>query len=204
MPGQAARKIALDHLPELRKALAEQLRGYRAADAREEEHRLRILGHVESCEAWWHRDTLPGHVTASGFVIDASMERMLLHHHRKLDRWLQLGGHDEGEQDPARTVLREVEEESGLVAAFFGDTPAIFDVDVHPIPEAGGMPGHDHLDVRYLLVADPGQSLRRLEEESRELGWFDFADAIERMNEEGGRRVARKIRDLRAARLAEA
>ena len=193
---------ALRHDPALRRALVQELRDYKPADAAEEEHRLHILAHVDGCQAWWHRDTLPGHVTASGFVIDPAMERMLLHHHRKLDRWLQLGGHDEGEQDPARTVLREVEEESGLVAAFFGDAPSIFDLDVHSIPATGGTPAHNHLDVRFLLVADPRQPLRRLKEESLELGWFEFEDAIDRMNEAGARRVARKILDLHALRRA--
>lgn len=186
--------------PARRQLMLERLRSYRAADEREERHRTRILAHVEDCGAWWHRDTLPGHVTASAFIVDTELEQMLLHHHRKLDRWLQLGGHDDGEQDPARTVLREIEEESGLTdVAFFGGAPAVFDLDVHPIPATATMTAHDHLDVRFLVLADPGAPLQRAEEESLDLAWFPLTEAQLRMGEAGALRVVRKILDLRAA-----
>ena len=178
-------------------ALAAALRVYRPADAREEGFRRHILAQVEATPLWWHRDTLPGHVTASAFVADPALDHLLLHHHRKLDRWLQLGGHDEGEQAPERTAVREVAEESGLTAVeFFGGAPAIFDLDVHAIPARGGTPAHDHLDVRFLLLADPTVPLRRLDAESQDLRWFPLAEALERLGEEGARRVGCKIAAL--------
>ncbi|TAH35116.1 MAG: NUDIX domain-containing protein [Planctomycetota bacterium] len=179
--------------------LVAELRRYRPADEREEEFRARILAHVAGTESWWHRDTLPGHVTASAFVTDPGLERLLLHHHRKLGRWLQLGGHDEGERSPAQTALREVFEESGLTRLrFFGGGPAIFDLDIHAIPAAGAMAAHDHLDVRYLLVADPAEELRRDAAESEDLRWFGLEEALRRMGEEGALRVGRKLLALRA------
>lgn len=182
-------------------ALASELRGYQPADEREQGYRDRILAHVEGDADWWHRATLPGHVTASAFIADAALEQMLLHHHRKLDRWLQLGGHDEGERSPAQTVLREVREESGLEGLrFYGGGPAIFDLDIHPIPAGGGMAAHLHLDVRYLLVADPEAPLRRDPAESLELRWFPLEQAIREMGEEGALRVGRKLLALRRER----
>ncbi len=77
--------------------------------------------------------------------------RVLLHHHRRLDAWLQMGGHDEGESDPRATARREGAEESGLSDLVLL-SPAILDVDVHPIPAGKGEPPHLHHDVRYALA----------------------------------------------------
>ncbi|MBL7008055.1 MAG: NUDIX hydrolase [Planctomycetes bacterium] len=173
------------------------MRSYRGVDEREEGHRKTILAQVEATPLWWHRDTLPGHVTASAYVVSPDLGQVLLHHHRKLGRWLQLGGHDDGERHPAKTVLREVQEESGLARFDFFGQPVIFDLDVHPIPAFGATPAHDHLDVRYLVVADPAEALRRDDAESLELRWFAFERARELLDEPGSRRALEKIGQLR-------
>ncbi len=182
--------MSLDRHQEL---LASELRSYRGVDEVEEAHRQTILRQVEATPDWWHRDTLPGHVTASAYLVSPDLSQLLLHHHRKLDRWLQLGGHDEGERHPAKAVIREVAEESGLVAFDFYGQPVIFDLDVHPIPAHGDQPVHDHLDVRYLMVADPDEPLRRDEAESKALRWFPLAEAWPLLDEAGSRRALRKI-----------
>src|SRR5690242_15275426 len=95
---------------------------------------------------------------------------MLLHYHRNLRRWLQMGGHDNGEQDASATALREAQEESGLLRLAL--QPAVLDVDVHPIPAFGSQPAHDHLDVRFLVLADVREPLTRNVGESLDLRWF--------------------------------
>ncbi|KAA3604264.1 MAG: NUDIX domain-containing protein [Planctomycetota bacterium] len=180
--------------------LAQQLRTYRGVDLTEEKHRLRILQQVEATPLWWHRDTLPGHVTASAFIVDPSLEQILLVHHRKLDRWLQPGGHDDGERDPAISVLREIEEECALKQVrFFGDYPQIFDVDVHGIPARPDMPEHLHLDVRFLILADPRQVLQHDPEESHQIAWWSLARAYRELEEESLLRPLRKIAEIRRA-----
>ena len=90
---------------------------------------------------------------------------MLLHHHRRLDRWLQLGGHDEGEHDPLQTALREAREESGLLDL----TPlsaAILDIDVHEIPAGRSEPAHLHHDVRYALQTSTPDAIAQVDAES--------------------------------------
>ena len=180
------------------KKLVELLDAYESWDATEERHRKQILEIVRESPMWWSRKNLPGHVTASGFVTDPSLNQLLLHHHRKLDRWLQLGGHDDGERDPREAVLREVREESGLSEFSFYGEGELFDLDVHRIPDSKKMQNHLHLDCRFLLVADPAAPLSMAVDESRDLAWFSLEEAVVRMGEEGARRVVAKIRALRA------
>lgn len=118
-----------------------------------------------------------GHLTGSAFVLDARKERVLLLFHRKLQRWLQPGGHGEGELDPRRIALREAREETGLRDEDLTAWPsaAILDVDVHEIPARGGEPAHPHLDLRYGFVAREG-ALPRVSEESSALRWFPLDD----------------------------
>ena len=114
----------------------------------------------------------PGHFTASALLLDESGARTLLTHHRFLDRWLQFGGHCDGNPDVLAAALREAGEESGIL----GITPVherFIDLDVHPIPAnpRRGEPAHLHFDVRFLLRAPSGAEFRA-SDESHELRWF--------------------------------
>jgi len=62
------------------------------------------------------------HFTVTGFVIDD--DRTLLHWHRKLGIWLPPGGHIDRDEDPVQAVLREVVEETGIVAEIVPHRPA--------------------------------------------------------------------------------
>ena len=175
--------------------LLDLLAGHVPADALEREHLARIAAFVAVEPACFSRRTFePGHITGSGFVVDPARRLLLLHHHRKLDRWLQLGGHDDGELDAAATALREAREESGLAqVALAQEPPAVLDVDVHAIPAGAGEPAHLHFDLRFLFFADSSQPLALDAAESRALCWLPLAEAPVRMGEVGALRVARKI-----------
>lgn len=118
------------------------------------------------------RERLAGHFTASCWLVDRTGLRVLLTHHRKLDRWLQLGGHADGDRDLARVALREAGEESGLSG--LSVEPEIFDLDRHWIPERGEVPGHWHYDVRYVVRAGAGEDFV-VSEESHALAWREIA-----------------------------
>jgi 8-oxo-dGTP pyrophosphatase MutT (NUDIX family) len=121
--------------------------------------------------------------------------RVLLHHHRRLDRWLQMGGHDDGERDAAATALREAQEESGLTDLTFL-VPGILDLDVHAIPAGKGEPPHLHHDVRYAVATTTPEAIRRDASESLDLRWFSLDEARRLMAEPGSSRVIERLRRL--------
>ena len=99
-------------------------------------------------------------------------QRTLLTHHRKLGKWLQLGGHADGDPDLLAVALREAREESGLSGLTALDT-RLFDVDRHWIGSRGHEPGHWHHDFRFIIEADPAEALT-LSQESKALSWVDI------------------------------
>jgi 8-oxo-dGTP pyrophosphatase MutT (NUDIX family) len=156
-------------------ALVRQLRAHRSADAAEARDVARVLEFVARHPDPFDRRIAEGHLTGSAFVLTADGTRVLLLHHRKLDRWLQPGGHaDPGEASGEVVALREAREETGLeTMALHPAAPRPLDVDVHEIPARPGEPAHAHLDLRYLVVAGEGD-LARAAEEAADLRWFGW------------------------------
>ncbi|URL56938.1 NUDIX hydrolase [Luteibacter flocculans] len=138
----------------------------------------------------FHRETVAGHVTGSAWLVSADGQRTLLMLHRKLERWLQPGGHADGDPDLAAVALREAEEETGL--RDLAVLPEIFDLDRHRIPARRDEPEHWHYDVRYVVVARGSEDVVA-NEESLELAWRSIADiAADREADESLRRMATK------------
>ena len=125
------------------------------------------------------RQRLAGHFTGSAWLVSADGQRVLLTHHRKLDRWLQLGGHADGERDLAQVALKEAEEESGLGGLVLEDGQ-LFDIDKHWIPERRDAPGHWHYDARYVVRA-LGSEQFAVSEESLALAWREITDVANAM-----------------------
>lgn len=151
------------------------IEAYAPPDAEQAAQRERILAFLDAHPEDAHRRTcLAGHLTASALVLDGAGERALLTHHRKLGRWLQLGGHCDGDACLAGVAWREAFEESGIEGLLVSAHP--IDLDVHPIPARPGEPEHLHLDVRFLVRAPEG-ARAHCSAESLELGWFTPSEA---------------------------
>ncbi len=99
------------------------------------------------------RTCRPGHLTGSALVVDPADRRVLVLFHAKLQRWLQPGGHADGDGDLARVALREATEETGIEGLRVVG-PAV-DLDVHVV-DPPSEDAHEHHDVRFLVVAPPG------------------------------------------------
>ncbi|MFD0738540.1 NUDIX hydrolase [Lysobacter koreensis] len=119
------------------------------------------------------RERLTGHFTGSAWLVDRGGKRVLLTHHRKLDRWLQLGGHADGDRDLAQVALREAQEESGLPG--LAVQGSLFDLDRHWIPERREVPGHWHYDARYVVQAGEHEGYV-VGDESHDLAWRDIGE----------------------------
>lgn len=130
-----------------------------------------------------------GHFTASAWVVNSNHDKFLLTHHRKIGKWMQLGGHVEQSRDLLAEAMREVKEESGLPSSPL--SLDIFDIDIHQVPAFQNDPAHLHYDLRYLLLADEKHPLLRTSE-SNELRWIDRHEIGNLTQEESVIKMVRK------------
>jgi len=155
----------------------------------------RIRRLIATAARCFHRDCFPGHITSSAWIVSRQNGAALLTNHRKLGRWLQLGGHADGETDVLASARREAEEESGMKG--FESLPLagcaeILDLDVHDIPARGDEPLHQHHDIRFLFEVSDEQPIRCQEAESKEVRWFSAEEIAAHIEEESLARMARK------------
>lgn len=160
--------------------------------------RDRMLELLDGAAECFLRTCFPAHFTGSALVVSADGRQALLHHHRKLDRWMQFGGHCDGDEHVLRVAQREALEESGIEGLIVASARP-FDLDIHAIPAQGNEPGHWHYDIRYVLIAPAGAAFAA-SPESRELRWFS-PDEMELLPlDRGLRRLLDKWRGLLARR----
>lgn len=131
----------------------------------------RIREFVQAAPDCFRRSHREGHITGSAWLLNPREDAALLTLHRKLGRWLQPGGHADGDPAPLRVALREASEESGITGIRPLSTD-IFDVDIHCIPARpqDGEPEHLHYDIRFVLQAP--QEAFTCSAESEALAWW--------------------------------
>ena len=128
------------------------------------------------------RANMRGHVTTSGIVYDARADKVLMIHHKVLDRWLQPGGHHEGQDRLEVSAAREIREETGVDCVEPWPDPngrsRPFDIETHAIRAnpAKGEGDHWHHDFIYLFRADSTQALAPQWEEVKGVRWMPRAD----------------------------
>jgi 8-oxo-dGTP pyrophosphatase MutT (NUDIX family) len=173
--------------------LLTQLRAYTPFDLSELATTQRFVDFVRSNDNCFERSLLIGHVTASAFVYDKNTKQVLLLHHKKLEKWLQPGGHCDGDSDTLGVALKEVFEETGVLVE--RNNQKIFDLDIHTIPERKGVPEHEHFDVRYLLEANSTLPLVQ-NHETNALNWINISDLEDFTKEDSLTRMKAKVLSL--------
>lgn len=152
-----------------RQAILSLLRAHQANQA---ESCQKMINFIESHPDCFERQLEIGHLTGSAWLVNQAGDKVLLTHHKKLNCWLQPGGHADGDTDIARVALKEAEEESGLKILKL-DSAEIFDVDIHLIPARKNEPAHYHYDVRFVVRAY-GDEQYEVSDESHDLAWVDI------------------------------
>ncbi len=175
-----------------REHLLQMLENYRTVFLEEAAMLARTKRFVAAHHHCFDRSLMPGHVTGSSWVVNPSRSHTLMLHHRKLNLWLQPGGHADGDADMHNVVIKETSEESGLPLENIKLLSAnIFDIDIHTIYENKYDPRHEHYDIRFLLEIDdklavPGNN------ESHQIGWIPLESVPRFNNSQSFYRMIRK------------
>ena len=143
---------------------------------------ITMLSFIENHTNHFSRTNHHGHFTGSAWIINPDKSKILMTHHKKIGKWLQLGGHADGEKDLLKVSQREAIEESGM-NNFVTLSDEIFDMDIHELPPIGSDPKHLHYDIRFLLEADPDKESLTISNESHDVAWIPL-DQIAHYNSE--------------------
>ena len=150
-----------------------------------------MLKFLDEETGYFLRNNYNGHFTGSAWIISPDKSYILMTHHKKLGKWIQLGGHADGESDLLKVALREAKEESGI-QQFKVLSEEIFDLDIHGIPQNNSEPGHLHYDVRFLIEADPTGEAVIISDESHDVTWIPLADVVKLNPEVSIQRMIKK------------
>ena len=179
--------------------LLRELAAYQPWNEQEERDRAELLRRLDSGEDLYSRDNASAHLTASAWVVSPDRTQVLLAYHNLYDSWAWLGGHADGDRDLLAVALREVREESGL-AEVRPISDRIYSLEILTVDghEKRGryISSHLHLNVTYLLEADPAAPIRPKPDENSRVGWFTLEDAIMASNEPWFReRIYKKLNE---------
>ena len=144
---------------------------YNPTDTAECQYKNIIPNFLNQYSDAFERSLEVGHITASAWLVNKDNTQALLMHHKKLDMWVQLGGHCDGDTDALAVAIKEAQEESGIMG-IESVHPSIFDIDVHLIPENKKEKAHYHYDIRFLLRVISDEDYVQ-NEESHALAWVD-------------------------------
>ena len=183
--------------------LLSALYSYRPWNPQEARDTTELLRRLEAGEDLFHRENTAAHLTASAWVVSPDRTRVLMAYHNLYDSWAWLGGHADGERDLLAVALREVREESGL-AAVRPVSPDIYSLEILTVDghEKRGVyvSSHLHLNVTFLLEADPAEPVRCKPDENSRVGWFTPEEAVAASSEPWFRqRIYRKLNEKLSA-----
>jgi len=176
--------------------LESSLLSYNPASEHEDIDRVSMLAPLRSGQPCFDRNNPWAHFTGSALLLSYDLKKVLLNHHKFLNMWLQFGGHADGNPDLLDVARREVMEESGFTK-ISPVAEGIFDLSVHAVPEniARKESAHLHYDVRYLFRLDTAEDNFQISDESIDLRWCDYDQAIALTGDGSVKRMLDKWRE---------
>ena len=161
--------------------LVDALNRFRPCNEQEETDKNQILSLLSGGQDLYTRDNPVAHLTASSWVVSPDRKQVLLIYHNLYRSWAWMGGHADGDRDLLAVALREVREESGLTEVH-PVSDSIYSLEILTVDghEKHGkyVSSHLHLNLTYLLEADPAAAVRCKPDENSRVGWFALEDAI--------------------------
>lgn len=169
-----------------RQELMDQIENYNPYNEQEEKDKALISDWIRQNADAFSRENKVAHVTASAWVVNPKRDKVLMVYHNIYDSWSWLGGHADGETDLLAVALREVKEEAGI-SKVRPVSEKIFSlesltVDGH-VKKGTYVSSHLHLNVTYLLEADPEEAVSIKTDENSGVAWFSPEEALERSTE---------------------
>lgn len=177
--------------------LPEQIMAFIPFNEQERRDKQELLSWLDSGADIYTRRCNAAHLTASAWVVSPDLTQVLMAYHNLYDSWSWLGGHADGDRDLLAVSMREVREESGLTAVR-PVSPHIYSLEILTVDghEKRGayVSSHLHLNVTYLLEADPAAPVRRKPDENSAVAWFGLEEAVAASSEPWFReRIYRKL-----------
>lgn len=151
--------------------LLDLLQDYKTSFSEEIEFQKQIIEFLEQNDDFALRSNLTGQITGSAWIVNKEHTKVLLIHHKKIGKWLQIGGHiEDTDQTIEETILREVKEESGLKGLKLLSS-SIYDIDIHTISQKKEIAEHLHFDIRLIVEADENETLTPQDDEILDIKW---------------------------------
>lgn len=166
------------------------IKGYKPLTPEDQVIKENLMAYVETFghEVLYRRSTM-AHLTASTVILNQSLEKMLMIHHKIYDTWTWQGGHADGEDDLLKVALKEAEEETGLqrTSVIQRDGQAIYRWDILPVQghwkKGHYVAPHLHLNIAFILMAKEEDALKLNKEETSGLGWVPLDEVEKRAKE---------------------
>lgn len=130
----------------------------------------------EKWKKWFFRENIEGHFTGSIVVVDKNITKILLMHHKKLDRWLNFWWHADWDIDIENVAIRELEEEAGIFIKKSDLLENFIDLDLQIIPERKKEIEHFHYDIRFVVKIEENIKFEKQEIEVNDIKWFSIEE----------------------------
>jgi len=163
----------------------DEIERYIPENEQEERDKALMLSFIRENEDAFLRTNELAHFTASSWIVNEDMTRVLMVYHNIYNSWSWTGGHADGEKNLLSVAVREAMEETGIKSPkAVGDIFSLETITVDGHKKRGKyVSSHLHLNVTYLITADENDELFIKPDENSSVKWFSLEDALKASTE---------------------